>query len=53
MKWAIAGVIAGLALAATAAYLLPERETAITRDVFTAEIQRTVNEVGPLVRDLK
>ena len=53
MKWAIAGIVAGIVLAASALYFLPERDTAITRDVFHEEIRRTMVEVGPLVNDLK
>ena len=53
MKWAIVGIFVGLAAAASAVFLFPERETAITRDVFREEIRRTIVEVGPLVNDLK
>ena len=53
MKWAIVGILVGLAAAASTVFLFPERETAITRDVFHEEIRRTMAEVGPLVNDFK
>lgn len=53
MKWAIVGIIVGLAAAASAVFLLPERETVITREVFHEEIRRSMAEVGPLVNDFK
>jgi len=51
--WVLGGILAGAAVFAIAAYFLPERETAITHDVTTEEIRRTVTVIGPLVNDLK
>jgi len=49
----IAGLIIGAVAAAIAAYFLPERETAITRDVRTEEIRRNVEFARPFVKELK
>jgi gas vesicle protein len=49
----IVGLLIGAVLAAVAAYFLPERETAITRDVVTEEIRQSVGVVGPMVKELK
>jgi hypothetical protein len=51
--WFFVGVLIGVAAVALAAYFLPERETAITRDVLAEEIRRTVTDFGPLVNDFK
>jgi hypothetical protein len=47
------GLLIGAAAAAIAAYFLPERETAITRDVLAEDIRRSVTDFGPLVNDFK
>jgi hypothetical protein len=51
--WILVGVLVGAAGMALGAYFLPERETAITRDVLGEEIRRTVTELGPLVNDFR
>jgi hypothetical protein len=51
--WIIVGLLIGAAAVAIAAYFLPERDTAITRDVLAEDIRRTVAEFGPLVNDFK
>jgi hypothetical protein len=51
--WLVVGLLIGAALAVVAAYFLPERETAITRDVVAEDLRRTVAEFGPLVNDFK
>ena len=50
--WIVGGVLAGAVAAATAAYFTPE-ETTIERGVLAEEIRRTVDQLGPLVNDLK
>jgi hypothetical protein len=51
--WLVVGLLIGAAVAVVAAYFLPERDTAITRDVLAEEFRRTVTEFGPLVNDFK
>jgi hypothetical protein len=49
----IVGLIIGAVLAALAAYFLPARETAITRDVRSEELRESVGVVSPYVKELK
>ena len=51
--WLVVGLLIGAAAAAVAAYFLPERDTAITRDVLAEEIRRSVTDFGPLVNDFR
>jgi hypothetical protein len=37
--WVLVGILVGAALAAVAAYFLPERETLITRDVVFQDLR--------------
>jgi len=52
-RWILVGVLIGAAVVAIGAYFVPERDTAITRDVLSEEIRRTVTEIGPLVNDFR
>jgi gas vesicle protein len=51
--WLVVGLLIGAAAAAVAAYFLPERDTAITRDVLAEEIRRSMADFGPLVNDFR
>jgi hypothetical protein len=51
--WILVGVVIGAVAVAVGAYFVPERETAITRDVLAEDIRRTMTELGPLVNDFK
>jgi hypothetical protein len=51
--WILVGALIGAAAVAIGAYFLPERDTAITRDVLAEDIRRTIAEFGPLVNDFK
>lgn len=51
--WVVGGVLMGAVAAALAAYFQPEQGTTIKRGVVAEEIRRSMEEVGPLVYDLK
>jgi hypothetical protein len=51
--WIVGGVLMGAVAAAITAYFTPEQETTIERGVLAEEIRRTVDQLGPLVNDLK
>ena len=51
--WIVIAVLICAGGAAIAVYLLPERETEITRGVLGEEVRRTMTDFGPIVNDLK